>query len=200
MDNKEFGYVRVSSKDQNEVRQLDSMYALGIDERDIYIDKQRGKDFNRPQYQALKMRLRKGDTLYIHSLDRLGRNKEMILNEWKDITQNIQAHIVVIDMPLLNTRKYNDSIGTFVADLVLQVLSWVAEEERTKIKARQAEGIASAKAQGKNLGRPKTSITSEFEKAYKQWKAGDITAVEAMKKSNMTKATLYRKVKEYEAS
>ncbi len=176
------------------------MYALGIDERDIHIDKQSGKDFNRPQYQALKMRLRIGDTLYIHSLDRLGRNKEMILNEWKDITQNIKAHIVVIDMPLLDTRKYNDSIGSFVADLVLQVLSWVAEEERTKIKARQAEGIASAKAQGKHLGRPKTSITTEFEQAYKQWKAGDITAVEAMKKSNMTKATFYRKVKEYEAS
>lgn len=200
MDNKEFGYVRVSSKDQNEARQLDSMFALGIDERDIHIDKQSGKDFNRPQYQALKLRLRKGDTLYIHSLDRLGRNKEMILNEWKDITQSIKAHIVVMDMPLLDTRKYNDSIGSFVADLVLQVLSWVAEEERTKIKTRQAEGIASAKAQGKHLGRPKTSITSEFEKAYEEWKAGDITAVEAMKKSNMTKATFYRKVKEYEAS
>lgn len=199
MDNKEFGYVRVSSKDQNEARQLDSMYAVGINERDIHVDKQSGKDFNRPQYQALKMRLRKGDTLYIHSLDRLGRNKEMILNEWKDITKNIKANIVVIDMPLLDTRKYNDSIGTFVSDLVLQILSWVAEEERNKIKTRQAEGIASAKAQGKHLGRPRTSITAEFEAAYKQWKAGDITAVEAMKKSNMTKATFYRKVKEYEA-
>lgn len=176
------------------------MYTLGVDERDIHIDKQSGKDFNRPQYQALKMRLRKGDTLYIHSLDRLGRNKEMILNEWKDITQNIKAHIVVIDMPLLDTRKYNDSIGSFVADLVLQVLSWVAEEERAKIKTRQAEGIALAKAQGKHLGRPKTSITPEFEHAYKHWKAGDITAVEAMKKSSMTKATFYRRVKEYEAN
>ena len=147
----------------------------------------------------MKLRLRKGDTLYIHSLDKLGRNKEMILNEWKDITQNINAHIVVIDMPLLDTRKYNDSIGSFVADLVLQVLSWVAEEERTKIKTRQAEGIVSAKAQGKHLGRPKTSITSEFKQAYKDWKAGNITAVEAMKKSDMTKTTFYRKVKEYEA-
>lgn len=200
METKEFGYVRVSSKDQNEARQLDSMYDFGIDERDIHIDKQSGKDFDRPQYQALKMRLRKGDTLYIHSLDRLGRNKEMILNEWKDITKNIHANIVVIDMPLLDTRKYNDSIGTFVADLVLQILSWVAEEERTKIKTRQAEGIASAKAQGKHLGRPKTSITPEFEQAYKEWRAGDITAVEAMNRSNMTKATFYRKVKEYEAS
>lgn len=146
------------------------------------------------------MRLRKGDILYIHSLDRIGRNKEMILNEWKDIIQNIEAHIVVIDMPLLDTRKYNDSIGSFVADLVLQVLSWVAEEERTKIKTRQAEGIALAKAQGKHLGRPKTTITTEFELAYKQWRDGEITAIEAMKKSNMTKATFYRKVKEYEAS
>ncbi|WP_100373013.1 recombinase family protein [Bacillus sp. FJAT-45037] len=200
MDNREFGYVRISSKDQNEARQMDSMYALGIDERDIHIDKQSGKDFYRPQYQALKMRLRKGDTLYLHSLDRLGRNKEMILNEWNDITQNIKAHIVVIDMPLLDTRKYNDSIGSFVADLVLQVLSWVAEEERTKIKTRQAEGIVSAKAKGKHLGRPKLLITPEFKLAYSQWKAGEITAVEAMRESNMTKATFYRKVKEYEAS
>lgn len=104
MDNKEFGYVRVSSKDQNEARQLNSMYALGIDERDIHIDKQIGKDFNRPRYQALKLRLRKGDTLYIHSLDRLGRNKERILNEWKDITQSIKVHIVEMDMPLLYTQ------------------------------------------------------------------------------------------------
>ena len=200
MDNKEFGYVRVSSKDQNEARQINSMYALGIDERDIHIDMQSGKDFDRPQYQALKLRLRKGDILYIHSLDRLGRNKEMILNEWKEITKNIKAHIVVLDMPLLDTRKYNDSIGTFVADLVLQVLSWVAEEERTKIRTRQAEGIATAKEQGKHLGRPKTAITDEFVEAYKQWKAGEITAVEAMKKSDMTKATFYRKVKEYESS
>ncbi len=138
--------------------------------------------------------MRKGDTLYIHPLDRLGRNKEMILNEWKDITQNIKAHI--INMPLLDTWKYNDSIGSFVADLVLQVLSWVAEEEKTKIKTRQAEGIAAAKAQGKHLGRPKTTITTEFEQAYKQWKAREITAVEAMKRSSMTKATFYRKVKE----
>ncbi|MFD1445787.1 recombinase family protein [Oceanobacillus profundus] len=200
MDNKEFGYVRVSSKDQNEARQLESLYSLGIGERDIHIDKQSGKDFNRPQYQAMKLRLRKGDTLYIHSLDRLGRNKEMILNEWEDITKNLKSHIVVLDMPLLDTRKYNDSIGTFVADLVLQILSWIAEEERTKIKTRQAEGIALAKAQGKHLGRPKTSITSEFIEAYMQWKEGEITAVEAMKKSNLTKATFYRKVKEYEAS
>ncbi|KEZ47168.1 recombinase family protein [Metabacillus indicus] len=200
MNNKEFGYVRVSSKDQNEVRQLESMHAIGIDDRDIHIDKLSGKDFNRPQYQSLKMRLREGDILYIHSLDRLGRNKEMVLDEWKDITKNIKAHIVVIDMPLLDTRKYNDSIGSFVSDLVLQILSWVAEEERAKIRTRQAEGIASAKAQGKHLGRPKTSITSEFEQAYKQWKAGEITAVKAMNNSNMTKATFYRKVKEYEAN
>lgn len=200
MENIEFGYVRVSSKDQNEARQLDSMYVLGIDERNIHIDKQSGKDFDRPQYQSLKMRLRKGDTLYIHSLDRLGRNKEMILTEWKDITQNIKAHIVVLDMPLLDTRKHQDSIGSFVSDLVLQILSWIAEEERTKIKARQAEGIALAKAQGKHLGRPKSLITLEFEQAYKQWKVGEITAVGAMKKSNMTKATFYRKVKEYETS
>lgn len=146
----------------------------------------------------MKLRLRKGDILYIHSLDRIGRNKEMILKEWNEITQHIKAHIVVIDMPLLDTRKYTDSIGSFVADLVLQILSWVAEEERTRIKTRQAEGISSAKAQGKHLGRPKININTAFELAYKQWKAGDITAVQAMKNSDLTKATFYRKVKEYE--
>lgn len=198
MDNKDFGYVRVSSKDQNEARQLDSMNALDIDERDIHIDKQSGKDFNRPQYQALKMRLRKGDTLYIHSLDRLGRNKEMILNEWKEITQNIKANIVVMDMPLLDTRKYNDKIGSFVADLVLQVLSWLAEEERVKIKTRQAEGIATAKINGVKFGRPMIKKPKEWDKYYKMWKEGEISAVKFMDVISMSKATFYRKVKEYE--
>jgi len=132
------------------------MYVLGVDERNIHIDKQSGKDFSRPQYQALKLCLRKGDTLYMHSLDRRGRNKEMILDEWKEITQNIKVHIGVIEMLLLDIRKYNDSIGSFVANLVLQVLSWVAAEEITKIKTCKAEGITAAKAERKHLGRPKT--------------------------------------------
>ena len=141
MDVRKFGYVRVSSKDQNEGRQIEAMKEKGIEERDIFVDKQSGKDFNREQYQLLKRILRKGDILYIHSLDRFGRNKEKILEEWNDITKNIQADIVVLDMPLLDTTQYKDSLGTFIADLVLQILSWMAEEERDRIRKRQREGI-----------------------------------------------------------
>lgn len=199
MNTKEFGYGRVSSKDQNEGRQLESLLALGIDERDIYIDKQSGKDFKRPQYELVKKQLREGDVLFIHSLDRFGRNKEQILAEWADITKNIKAHIVVLDMPLLDTRKYQDSLGSFVTDLVLQILSWMAEEERTKIRVRQAEGIALAKAQGKHIGRPAMEITQEFIDIYTIWKAGEITAVESMKRLNMPKPSFYRLVKRYES-
>lgn len=141
MDNKKFGYIRVSSNDQNEGRQLEAMKKLGLSERDIFMDKQSGKDFERVQYQLLKRIIRKNDVLYIHSLDRFGRNKEEILNEWNDITKNIQADIVVMDMPLLDTTQYKDSLGTFIADLVLQILSWMAEEERDRIRKRQREGI-----------------------------------------------------------
>lgn len=126
--------VREIAKDQNEDRQLAALKELGISERDIYTEKRSGKNFKRPEYQTLKRALRKGDILYVHSLDRLGRNKDAILKEWNEITQEIQADIVVIDMPLLDTTKYKDSVGTFVADLVLQILSWVAEEERKKIR------------------------------------------------------------------
>lgn len=198
MKTKQFGYVRVSSKDQNEARQLEALRALGIDDRDIFMDKQSGKDFDRTQYQTMKHTLREGDTLYIHSLDRFGRNKDQIIEEWTDITKNIKANIVVLDMPLLDTRKYQDSLGSFVTDLVLQILSWVAQEERTKIKTRQAEGIAAAKAAGKQFGRPKSDISPEFVEAYNAWKANEITAVEAMKRSNSSKTTFYRKVKELE--
>jgi DNA invertase Pin-like site-specific DNA recombinase len=127
-----FENIRVSSKDQNELRQLEAMKEKGIDERDIFMDKQSGKDFKRVQYQLLKRILRKGDVLYIHSLDRFGRNKEEILQEWNDITKNIQADIVVLDMPLLDTTQFKDSLGTFIADLVLQILSWMAEDERNR--------------------------------------------------------------------
>lgn len=174
------------------------MKQLITDERDIFIDKQSGRDFNREQYQLVKRMLRKDDILYIHSLDRFGRNKEAILEEWKDITQNIQAHIVVLDMPLLDTTQYKDSLGNLITDLVLQILSWLAEEERTKIRTRQREGIEAAKKKGKHLGRPKTEITQEFIDAYKDWKLGKITALYAMKKCNMTSPTFYRVVKRYE--
>lgn len=198
MDVRKFGYIRVSSKDQNEGRQLEAMKEKGINDRDIFMDKQSGKDFKREQYQLLKRILRKGDVLYIHSLDRFGRNKEEILQEWNDITKNIQADIVVLDMPLLDTTQFKDSLGTFIADLVLQILSWMAEEERERIRKRQREGIDLALQQGVKFGRPKLRITEEFEEVYQKWKAGEITAVKAMDELNIKKTTFYKLVKEYE--
>ncbi|MEH6908906.1 recombinase family protein [Neobacillus drentensis] len=198
MDVRKFGYIRVSSKDQNEGRQLQAMKAKGLDERDIFMDKQSGKDFNRVQYQLLKRMIRKGDVLYIHSLDRFGRNKEEILHEWNDITKNIQADIVVMDMPLLDTTQFKDSLGTFIADLVLQILSWMAQEERDRIRKRQREGIDVALKNGTAFGRPKVQASEEFKEVYDQWKAGEITAVKAMGELDIKKTTFYRLVKEYE--
>lgn len=198
MDNKKFGYIRVSSKDQNEGRQLEAMKKLGLSERDIFMDKQSGKDFERAQYQLLKRIIRKNDVLYIHSLDRFGRNKEEILNEWNDITKNIQADIVVMDMPLLDTTQYKDSLGTFIADLVLQILSWMAEEERDRIRKRQREGIDVALQNGTIFGRPKVTVTEEFKEAYASWKSGEITAVKAMQEIGVKKTTFYKLVREYE--
>ena len=199
MTQKKFGYVRVSSKDQNAGRQIKSLEAIGIGERDIFIDKQSGKNFERQEYQTLKHMLREGDILYIHSLDRLGRNKQGILDEWNDITKNIKADIVVLDMPLLDTTKNKDSLGTFISDLVLQILSWIAEDERERINKRQREGIDLAMKNGVKLGRPEIQITDEFISAYDRWKAGEIKAVEAMKETGLTKPTFYRLVKKYEA-
>jgi DNA invertase Pin-like site-specific DNA recombinase len=198
MDIRKFGYIRVSSKDQNEGRQLDAIKKLGVDERDIFLDKQSGKDFNRAQYQILKRVLRKGDILYIHSLDRFGRNKEEILEEWNDITKNIQADIVVMDMPLLDTTQFKDSLGTFIADLVLQILSWMAQEERDRIRKRQREGIDVALQNGVVFGRPKVQMTDEFKEVYKRWKSGEMKAVKAMEELGMKKTTFYKLVKEYE--
>ncbi|MER2078076.1 recombinase family protein [Psychrobacillus psychrotolerans] len=200
MDNKKFGYIRVSSKDQNEVRQLEAMKKLGLSERDVFMDKQSGKDFERAQYQLLKRIIRKNDVLYIHSLDRFGRNKEEILNEWNDITKYIQADIVVMDMPLLDTTQYKDSLGTFIADLVLQILSWMAEEERHRIRKRQREGIDVALQKGTIFGRPKVTVTEEFKAAYASWKSGEITAVKAMQEIGVKKTTFYKLVREYEES
>ncbi|PGL70175.1 recombinase family protein [Bacillus sp. AFS055030] len=198
MDSRKFGYIRVSSKDQNEQRQLDSMKQHGIDERDLFIDQQSGKNFYREQYQLLKRILRKGDILYIHSLDRFGRNKEGILEEWNDITKNIQADIVVLDMPLLDTTQYKDSLGTFIADLVLQILSWMAEEERERIRKRQREGIDAALRNGVKFGRPTIQLGEEFETVYKRWKSKEITGVAAMKGLGMKKTTFYKFIKQYE--
>lgn len=198
MENRHYGYIRVSSKDQNEERQVAALEEKGIHQRDIFIDKVSGRNFEREQYQLLKRILRPGDVLYIHSLDRFGRNKDEIVREWNAITKELQADIVVLDMPLLDTTQYKDSMGTFIADLVLQILSWVAQDERERIRKRQREGIDEAKRQGKKFGRPRVQITEEFMEAYNEWKKGNITAASAMRQSNTKKTTFYKLVKQIE--
>lgn len=198
MEHRKFGYIRVSSKDQNEGRQLEAMRKMGINERDIYLDKQSGKNFERANYQLLKRVIRKGDILYIHSLDRFGRNKEEILQEWNDLTKNIEADIVVLDMPLLDTTQYKDSMGTFIADLVLQILSWMAEEERERIRKRQREGIDLALQNGIQFGRTPVFVSEEFKEVYGKWKTGELTAVQAMQEAGVKKTSFYKLVKALE--
>ena len=198
MEQRKFGYIRFSSKDQNEGRQLEAMKKLDINERDIYLDKQSGKSFERVNYQLLKRIIRKGDILYIHSLDRFGRNKEEILKEWNDLTKNIEADIVVMDMPLLDTTQYKDSMGTFIADLVLQILSWMAGEERERIRKRQREGIDLALQNGVQFGRPKVLVSEELKEVYKKWKARELTAVQAMKEAGVKKTSFYKLVRALE--
>lgn len=203
LSSKRFGYVRVSDVSQNEARQVEAMITLGIHERDIFVEKQSGKDFLRPKYLALKEQLRDGDTLYIHSLDRFGRHKDQILSEWRDITQNIRADIVVLDMPILDTTRLKAVSGleTLITDIVLQLLSYFAEEERKKIRIRQAEGIAIAKAKGVQLGRPRVSPPGDFKIVYDNWKCGVIpTAIEAMQILDLRKSTFYKLVAAHEKS
>lgn len=195
MKNKIFGYARVSSKEQNEERQLEAFKEFNIDERDIYIDKQSGKDFNREQYNVLKNALRENDLLVIKSIDRLGRNYNMIIDEWKDITKNIKADIVVIDMPLLDTRNNKDLLGNFISDLVLQILSYVAEQERSFIKQRQKEGINVAKNNGVKFGRPKIEKPQNFDIVVNKWKNKEIKSKEAMELLGLKANTFYNMVK-----
>lgn len=195
MNNKIFGYARVSSKEQNEERQVIAFKEYGINERDIYIDKQSGKDFERKQYITLKNILRENDILVIKSIDRLGRNYNMIVDEWKDITKNIKADIIVLDMPLLDTTKNKDLLGTFISDLILQILSYVAEQERTFIKQRQKEGIAIAKTNGIKFGRPKIEKPSNFDNVISEWKSKKIKSKEAMELLNLKPNTFYSMVK-----
>jgi DNA invertase Pin-like site-specific DNA recombinase len=196
MENKMFGYARVSSKEQKEERQISVFRELGIKERDIFIDKQSGKDFDREQYKVLKNALRENDLLVIKSIDRLGRNYEMIIDEWKDITKNIKADILVIDMPLLDTRKNKDLLGTFINDLILQILSYVAEQERTFIKERQKEGIKIAKLKGIKFGRPKVDKPNNFDEVIIKWKNKEIKSKEAMEILNLKSNTFYNLLKE----
>ena len=189
----EYGYIRVSSKEQNEARQLDALHEKGIKDCNIYIDKQAGKDFNRPKYKTLYRKLKKGDVLYIKSIDRMGRNYDEIIQEWRRITRFREADIVVLDMPLLDTRRGKDLMGTFLSDIVLQVLSFVAENERTNIRQRQAEGIAAAKARGVRFGRPTLPIPDNFDQLRKEWRSGKITIEEAASECNMCSKTFYSK-------
>jgi len=197
MAQKVFAYIRVSSKDQNTARQYEELKTLVADERDIYTDKASGKDFNRDSYKALKRQLREGDLLYVMSIDRLGRNYDEILDEWKDITKNIKAHVRVLDMPLLDTTRSgaDDLTGTLIADIVLQVLSYVAQKERENIRQRQAQGIKAAKEKGVALGRPKIQCPANWDEVYSDWVSGKITAVKAMEMLGLKKRTFYNMAK-----
>ena len=198
INSKTFGYCRVSSTDQKEDRQLEAMLELGINERDIFVDKCSGKNFDRPQYQALKAQLREGDVLVIKSIDRLGRNYKQICEEWREITREIKANIKVLDMPVLDTTRTEGLIGEVISDIVLQLLSYVAEQERAFIKQRQAEGIKLAKEKGKRLGKPPIEYPENWDNVYKVWKSGAITAREAMKQLNLKPTSFYKLAKLYQ--
>ena len=197
---KTYGYIRVSSRDQNEDRQLVAMHELGIPPKNIYMDKLSGKDFARPAYRKLIKKLRPNDLLYIKSIDRLGRNYKEILEQWRILTKKKQVDICVIDMPLLDTRNGKDLMGTFLADLVLQILSFVAENERNAIRQRQAEGIAAAKAKGVRFGRPEIPLPENFMDVYQRWKAREITGTAAANELNMPLSTFCYKTKKLELS
>lgn len=195
-----YGYMRVSSKEQNEDRQKIALTEMGVPENNIYMDKQSGKDFERTQYKRLLRKLNENSVLYIKSIDRLGRNYGELNEQWRIITKEKKADIVVIDMPLLDTRREKNLLGTFISDVVLALLSHVAENERTNIKQRQAEGIAAAKARGVKFGRPPLPIPENFYQMHKDWRAGKITIEEAAKACNMCPKTFYSKAVKYEKS
>lgn len=193
-----FGYVRVSSRDQNEDRQLMAMREAGVPEENIFTDKVSGKNFSRPQYHKMLERMEKDDVLFIKSIDRLGRNYIEILEQWRVITKEIGVDIVVIDMPLLDTRRGKDLIGTFLSDVVLQILSFVAENERINIRQRQAEGIAAAKARGVRFGRPPSPLPDNFQSIYNKWKMGVISGTAAARACGMPLSTFRYKAAVYE--
>ena len=193
-----YGYIRVSTREQNEDRQLIALREMSVPEQNIFMDKQSGKDFNRPQYKKLTKKLKPDDLLYIKSIDRLGRNYEEIQNQWRILTKEKKVDIVVLDMPLLDTRRGKDLMGTFLSDIVLQVLSFVAENERTNIRQRQAEGIAAAKARGVRFGRPPKPLPENYHSAYQRWKAGTITGAAAAKECGMPLSTFRDRAVLYE--
>ena len=196
-----YGYVRVSSTDQNEQRQLLALQEKSVPNQNIFVDKQSGSDFLRPQYRRLVRRLREGDLLIIQSIDRLGRNYEEIQQQWRRLTKDIGVDIAVIDMPLLDTRQGKDLMGTFIADLVLQILSFVAQSERESIRKRQAEGIAAARARGVRFGRPETPVPDDFPLLVRRWELGALRLTELLRLcGGISESTFYRRLREFRAA
>lgn len=194
-----YGYIRVSAYDQNQDRQKIALRRAGIPEKHIYADKRSGKDFERPAYKRLLTRLKPNDVLYLVSIDRLGRNYEEILQQWRILTKEKGVDIVVLDMPLLDTRRCKDLLGTFISDIVLQLLSFVAENERNNIHERQTQGIAAAKARGVKFGRPEMPVSADFDEVRKDWRQGKMTLSQAAERCGMKKGTFYGKVRRAEA-
>lgn len=192
-----YGYVRISGTDQNEDRQMEAMRKKGVEENHIYVDKQSGRDFNRLGYLKMMGCLKEGDLLYVLSIDRLGRNYREVQEQWRVLTKEMGVDICVIDMPLLDTRNGKDLMGTFIADLVLQILSFVAESERDNIRKRQQQGIAVAKAKGVRFGRPQIQVPREFPEIVDEWERKEISFGETLKRCGMSQATFYRKLKGY---
>lgn len=192
-----YGYVRVSSMDQNEDRQVIALRDAAVPEKNIFMDKQSGKDFERPGYKKMLGSLKEGDLLYILSIDRLGRNYEEIQKQWCILTKETGIDICVLDMPLLDTRNGKDLMGTFIADLVLQILSFVAQSERENIRKRQSEGIAAAKAKGVRFGRPEKEIPDDFGRIVRKWEEKKQPLEETLKQCKMSKTTFYRRLREY---
>lgn len=192
-----YGYARVSSRDQNAERQMAAFKNVPIPEKNIFMDKQSGKDFERPNYKKMVRKLEAGDLLYILGIDRLGRNYEEIQSQWRVLTKEIGIDICVLDMPLLDTRNGKDLLGTFIADLVLRILSFVAQNERENIRKRQAEGIATAKARGVKFGRPEKRVPDDFERIVTAWEQKKLPFPEALQHCNMSEATFYRRLRQY---
>ena len=193
----QYGYIRVSTREQNERRQQDALRAYGIPDKNVFMDKMSGKDFERPQYKKMLKRLKAGDLLYILSIDRLGRNYKEIQNQWRILIKEIGAYICVIDMPLLDTRSGKDLMGTFIADLVLQILSFVAQSERENIRKRQSQGIAAAKKRGVRFGRPEKPIPEGFAETVKLWEKKEIDIKAVLEMCGLKEATFYRRLREY---
>lgn len=197
MNNKKYGYIRVSSRDQNIERQMLALLDEEVTRQNIYIDKQSGKDFQRPAYAKMMRRVQAGDLIVIKSIDRLGRNYQEIMEQWRIITKEKKADIRILDMPLLDTTKTKDLLGTFISDVVLQLLSFVAENERDNIRQRQAEGIAAAKAKGVQFGRPVIPLPDDFPELYNAWKANNISLDEFARRCNMGRSTIYKHIEKY---